>query len=211
MVLNDYREEADTVLKPLAQKMINFNPDTLSWIAFLGAVLAGASFYMARGPLFLLLGSFFIMMNAFFDAMDGRVAKLKGTASLRGDFLDHTLDRYADIFIVGGIALGPLSRLPIGMMAIIGILMTSYMGTQAQAVGVKRNYGGVAGRADRLVLLILVPIVAAPLAVAGYDPFSMAGIEFTLMEILMIWFAVAGNLTALHRGIMSWKALSDQS
>ena len=36
-----------------------------------------------------------------------------------------------------------------------GVLMSSYLGTQAQAVGLKRNYGGILGRADRLVLLMV--------------------------------------------------------
>ncbi len=209
MVLNDYREEADSVLKPLAKKMRHINPDTLSWIAFLGAVLGGISFFIGVSSTYVLLGSLFIFLNAFFDAMDGRVAELAGKTSLRGDFLDHALDRYADIFIIGGIAFGPLSRLSLGFLAILGILMTSYMGTQAQAVGVKRNYGGVAGRADRLILLILVPIFYVLLAAFGYDLITIAGYNFTLFELLMIWFAVAGHLTALHRWVASWRALSD--
>ncbi len=34
--------------------------------------------------------------------------------------------------------------------------MSSYLGTQAQAVGVGRYYGGLLGRADRLVLILIV-------------------------------------------------------
>ncbi len=208
MVLNDYRDEADSILKPLAKKMRHIDPDTLSWIAFLAAVLAGTFFFIGKNTTFVLLGSIFILLNAFFDAMDGRVAKFTGKTSIRGDFLDHTLDRYADIFIIGGIAFGPLSRLSLGFLALLGILMTSYMGTQAQAVGVKRNYGGVAGRADRLVLLILIPIIYIFLSAFGYGSLTIAGHDLTLFELLMVWFALAGHLTALHRGIASWKALS---
>ncbi len=208
MVLNDYREEADSILKPVAMKFKWVDPDVLSWIAFFSAVAAGICFFFARDPMLIILGAVFIILNSFFDALDGRVAKLTGKASVRGDFLDHTLDRYADIFIIGGIAFGPLSRLSLGFLALLGILMTSYMGTQAQAVGVQRNYGGVAGRADRLVLLILVPILHVVLLYFGYEHILLFGIEFTTFELLMIWFAGAGNLTALHRGVASWKALS---
>ena len=37
----------------------------------------------------------------------------------------------------------------IGVFALTGVLMSSYLGTQAQAVGVGRYYGGILGRADR--------------------------------------------------------------
>ena len=48
----------------------------------------------------------------------------------------------------------------IGFGAIIGVLMLSYMGTQAQAVGAGREYAGLLGRADRLIVLMLVPILS---------------------------------------------------
>ncbi len=39
----------------------------------------------------------------------------------------------------------------IGVFALTGVLMASYLGTQAQAVGVGRYYGGLLGRSDRSV------------------------------------------------------------
>ena len=206
MVLNNYRAQGDRILLPMAKILQGVDPNVLSWVALLFAILAGSFFYIGS-PFFVLLGGIAVLFNSIFDAVDGRVAKLTGKDSLKGDFLDHTFDRYADIFIIGGIAFGPLSRLSLGFLAILGILMTSYMGTQAHAVGVKRNYGGVAGRADRLVLLLLLPIIYYVLYHVSSVNISAMGYELGLFEILMIWFALAGNLTAIHRGIETWKEL----
>lgn len=52
-----------------------------------------------------------VFLNAASDAMDGALARRIGTADLRGDFLDHVIDRYADIFIVCGIFFGGLCTL----------------------------------------------------------------------------------------------------
>ena len=94
-----------------------------------------------------------------FDAIDGKVAKLTNRATARGDFLDHALDRYADVFMVGALALSSWCRPGIGLLAIVGVFLTSYMGTQAQAIGHKRDYSGFLGRADRLALLIVFPVI----------------------------------------------------
>lgn len=207
MVLDSYRKQGDKIILPLAKRLTHVSPDILSWIAFLAAVTAGVCFFIGNIPL-MFLGTISISVSALFDALDGRVAKLTGKASLKGDFLDHTLDRYADIFIIGGIAFGPLSRLSLGFLAILGILMTSYMGTQASAVGLKRNYSGIAGRADRLAVLILGTFFFALLSLFGLtSSISLNSASINLIEVIMIWFAISGHLTAVHRGVASWKDL----
>ncbi len=186
--------------------MKNVDPNHLSWLAFISAVMAGFCFYLSSPP-YIFLAVIFILLNSFFDAMDGRIAKLTDRASKQGDFLDHTLDRYSDIFILGGIAFSTLCRLPIGFVAVLGVLMTSYMGTQAHAVDVGRDYGGVAGRADRLILLILIPLIHLIFLNLYTVTFDLLGSTLTIFELLMIWFAVAGHLTAVHRGLSSWGEL----
>ena len=73
-------------------------------------------------------------------------------------------DRYSDLALITGFALSLQGDILLGLLALGGVFMASYMGTQAQAVGLKRNYGGVLGRADRLILMII--------AIRGTDVFS---------------------------------------
>jgi archaetidylinositol phosphate synthase len=174
---------------------LRFTPDRCSIIAFIASVVAGYFFYRSD----IVIGTFFVFLNAFFDAVDGSIAREMNIASPRGDFLDHVLDRYADIAIICGIFAGDLCPWPIGVFALTGVLMSSYLGTQAQAVGAKRFYGGLLGRADRLVLLIIVGVIAAvyPLSFAGLGIFGW----------LMVLFGILGHLTAIQRFFHVWRAL----
>ena len=217
MVLNRYRSVADRFLTPIAKRMLGVSPDTLSWLAFAFAVLAGVSFWAAGAYSyhFLLLAFLAIMLNAGFDALDGWVARLTGVASKRGDFLDHVLDRYSDAFIFGGIVLSAYCNFTIGLVGLLGVFFTSYMGTQAQALGLARDYGGILGRADRLVLLLLATL-GQWVWVVVVDRISLVTLSFdggdyviTILEALVIWVAIAGHLTAIQRGRASWRSLSD--
>lgn len=97
--------------------------------------------------------------------------------------LDHTFDRYSDIALITGFAFSLYGNIYIGILALGGVFMTSYLGTQAQALGLKRNYGGVLGRADRLVLMLVILIIEI------IFPFSYNFyIDFTPINILLIWF-----------------------
>ena len=203
MVLESRRAVADRVLLPLAERMRGANPNHLSWLAFLVAVGAGASFYVATWP-FLLLAILLVFLNALLDALDGKVAKISGRTTRRGDFLDHVLDRYADVVMIGGIALGGYGNVLVGLFAILGVLLASYMGTQAQAVGLGRDYAGLMGRADRLVIVWFaawIQLLADPRG-AGGGP-----LLFTPLTLALLLFAVLGQFTAIQRGITSWRRL----
>ena len=91
----------------------------------------------------------------------------------------------------------------IGLFAIIGILMTSYMGTQSQALGLKRNYSGIAGRADRLVLIIIFILIQL-FIVSHFDLYS---VKIYATDILLLWFGFAGNINAITRFLAMYKSL----
>ncbi len=210
MVLNNYRKQADVLLIPLSKPFRNVNPDTLTWIAFISAILAGISFFLSsESSIFLLIAFVFVLSNAFFDAMDGRIAKLRGIASERGDFLDHVLDRYADAFMLGGITFSAYCRDWIGILAMLGVIFASYMGTQAHAVGAGRDYGGILGRADRLVFLMVFPIIQFFSDIFGFS-LNIYGFSTNFLELMMIWFALAGHITALQRAHRAWRWLSQR-
>lgn len=169
------------------------------------AFLAGL-FFTWEPEHFLLLAAAMVGMNGLLDALDGKVARLAAKESKRGDFVDHVIDRYADVFILAGIALSPYCSLFTGLFAVIGVMLGSYMGTQAQALGLRREYRGILGRADRLVLLIIVPIVQyALVSVDVAEATDLYG--SSLIGWMMIWFGLAGNVTAIQRAHMIWKSL----
>lgn len=204
MVLDRYRALADAFLVPVASRMLRVNPDAVSWVAFAAAVGAGISFYFG-GDWLLGLALLLIFANAYLDALDGKIAKLAGRASLRGDFLDHVLDRYADVFMLGGVAFSPYCDLRIGTLALLGVLLTSYMGTQAQAVGQGRRYAGILGRADRLVLLFLGGLIQFVVSPSGSVAWGYGPVLLDPLGWFMVLFAVLGHGTAIQRAIGVWR------
>ena len=199
VVADDYRDFGTKILNPLAKRM-PIGPMGISFLSLLTAIGAGYSFYMAdlENTNWLLIGALMVFMTAVLDALDGMVARIRKISSRRGDLVDHTLDRVADIIILGGIALGPLVEVTVGFAAIIGILMLSYMGTQAQAVGAGREYAGLLGRADRLVVLVMVPII---------QYFYEGYLDWNYMTLMCYIFAIVCTLSAFYRFNKIWTEL----
>lgn len=197
MTLDQFRPHVKVYFDPLVRFAIRcrLTPNVLTIAAFIASAAAGLLFYF-RLELWAVLA---VAINAFCDAMDGAVARETKSQSLRGDFLDHAVDRYADIFIITGIFASGLVIWPIGVLALTGVLMSSYLGTQAQAVGVGRYYGGVLGRADRLVLIMLAGIatILYPLTI-----FSLNWLGW-----LLLLFGVFGHLTAFQRFAYVWRKM----
>lgn len=211
MVLDRFRPAADRLLVPLARHMGRVNPNLISWVALVAAAIAGVAFYLG-GLGLLVLALLLILLSAYLDALDGKVAKLFGKASARGDFIDHVFDRYADVFMIGGIAFNAAyAHLWVGTLALVGVLLTSYMGTQAQAVGQRRHYGGLMGRADRLVLLFiggLLQVLAAPV---GGVIWGAGAVSFGPLEWILVLFAILGNATAVQRAIGIWRGFESDA
>lgn len=193
MTLDTLRPVADRLLDPFVAgaKRLGLTPDAVSVLALLTAIGAGVAFaFAAELRLLYLLGAFLVLWNGIFDLLDGALARELDSQSDAGDLLDHVLDRYADILIISGLAAG-VGQYALGLAAITGVLMTSYLGTQAQAVGLDRVYGGLLGRADRLALIGVVATVAAVI--------DATALGLTAVGWLLVIFAVVGHLTALQR------------
>jgi len=197
MTLDHFRPRVNEIFEPLVAvaKRLGLTPNTSTLIALFCSVAAGIFFYLGSMELAVVM----VALNAVFDAIDGALARELGVASPRGDFLDHVLDRYADIFIITGIFAGGAAPWQIGVFALTGVLMSSYIGTQAQAVGVGRIYGGMLGRADRLVLVMVAGILTILMPDAIYG--------FTYLGWLLCIFGVFGHYTAVQRFLRVWRQM----
>jgi archaetidylinositol phosphate synthase len=200
MVLDTQRENLNPFFMAIAKRFSKIDPNVLTWLSLVFAIIAGLFFYFSSKEFesvnfFLCAAVIFVSLNGLFDAIDGKVAKLTNKVSKKGDFLDHALDRYADVFMVGGLALSSWCDTRIGLLAIVGMLLTSYMGTQSQAVGYQREYSGLLGRADRLVILMVTPVIQHMLLYSNIQmPWGIS-----LLSWVLIYFAVVGNITAVQR------------
>ncbi|MCK5661579.1 MAG: CDP-alcohol phosphatidyltransferase family protein [Methanosarcinales archaeon] len=200
MTLHSLRPYLKHVVMPIVKvcEKLDISANAVSAVSFFFAAFAGIAFYFSQMvswnyAYLTLIGGLCVFMNAFFDAIDGELARYTDSVSKWGDFLDHVIDRYADVFIISGIVFGGFMEgyLYIGVIALVGILLTSYLGTQTQAIGIGRNYGGILGRADRLVLVIVGSIANF---IYPYDIYWLP-----VLGWIVVVFAVTSHITALQR------------
>jgi phosphatidylglycerophosphate synthase len=202
LTLDELRGLARAVVEPLASlaERGGATPNQLSLLSLASAAGAFVLYYYSASREGLLYGAaLLVLLNAISDATDGALARRTGRAEPRGDFLDHVIDRYADMLILTGIVFAGYAPWPIGLLAAIGILLTSYIGTQAQALQLGRYYGGMLGRADRLGMIFLATVANAvyPRAVEGLPILGWA------VALVML----SSHITALQRIFHLWRRL----
>ncbi len=217
MVLETYRERTAAYRARLARPFLGVRPSTLTLAALLLAAAAAGLEALVRWstPILFLPVAVLIFLSGVFDVLDGEVARSTGTASSRGDFLDHTADRYADLLLLVGIAVSGFANPLLALVALVSLLLTSYMGTQAQAVGLGRQYGGLLTRADRLLLLAFATFLEGDLSLpwpwapsAPWERLHAFGLRFTVLDVLLAYFVVAGQVTALARARGIYRGLA---
>jgi CDP-diacylglycerol--glycerol-3-phosphate 3-phosphatidyltransferase len=202
MTFNTLRPFATKVIDPLADYFVRceVSPDTVSLASLICAFFAGLSFYYSPAANeFVLLAGIMVIFNSLLDALDGLIARKSNKATPRGDFLDHVIDRYSDVFIICSIFFAGYVHWKIGVAAIVGVMLTSYLGTQAQALNLGRYYGGIMGRADRLVVIIFAAFINFVF------PDSIAG--FSILGWAVVLIAVTSHITAFQRILYIWKKL----
>ena len=220
MVLESLRAKVQPYVARLARPFLGWDPGDLSRVALLFAVAAGVVALVVRWTTpYLFLGvALLVFLAGLFDVLDGEVARRTGRSSARGDFVDHVFDRYADVAILLGIALSTYANPFLALLALVTLLLVSYMGTQAQAVGVGRLYGGLLSRADRLVVLAVATFLEFdwslpwPWATSlPWSRFHVGGVEFTVIDVALAYFVIAGQWTAVARALRVYRALSPAS
>jgi len=202
MTLDTLRPLVSRVITPFvaATARIGVSANAITAVSVVTA--AGGGYALVLGgsaPSWYLAAAALVLITGFFDVLDGALARATDTASDLGDFLDHVLDRYGDVLILGGLALG-VEQYELGMLALTGVLLTAYLGTQAEALGLERIYGGVLGRAD---ILLLVAAVVAIAAVTNPVRYGLSLVEWTL-----VFLAVFTHVTAGQRFVWCWQALN---
>jgi phosphatidylglycerophosphate synthase len=130
-----------------------------------------------------ILGAALTLLGSITDCIDGDLARLSGTTSKSGAYLDHVFDRWTDAALIVGLTFSSLEELaPIGIAALVGTFMTSYTRTKAQAVGTDCEVG-IGGRDARMLVLVIT---------------GALGLVFAGLAIV----AALSLITAVHR--MAW-------
>lgn len=187
------RESWTKAITPLVHRMGGVDPSVLTWTSLALSLLA---FYLlmtagrdSEGAIYIIGGVVIVLIAGVLDGLDGALARHQGTDGPYGDFLDHTIDRIVDVGILVAIGMnaGFVNNSSSGYIAGLLTLFGSYMGTQAQSVGLGRIYGGFS-RADRMVLTLVALIVSAWQAYG-----NISGVSIESFHWLFDWLLLGNS------------------
>lgn len=164
-----------------------------------------SSVVIARGPG--VTAGLVLLGGALFDTLDGAVARVTGSSSRRGAFLDSTLDRLGDAAMFLGVVwrftggpesaggggadavFGPAPGAAIALIAMVLGLMVSYVRARAEGLGFECKVG-IAERPERIILVA-------------------AGLLFNLLAPALALLAAASAVTLVQRFVHVWRQAQD--
>ncbi|WKZ82785.1 MAG: CDP-alcohol phosphatidyltransferase family protein [Acidimicrobiia bacterium] len=164
--------------------------------------LAGLAFSIAGAVLIALghltWGAGTLGFGAVLDVLDGVLARLTGTETVRGAFLDSFTDRVGEVAAWTGLAfyLGERAEaalVTLSIVAVCGSLLIPYVRSRAEALGVDGR-GGLLGRAERLLAF-------------GFG-IGLAGLGLPTLEATIWILAVGTWLTVVQRFAQTWRRLA---
>lgn len=173
---------------------LHVSADMVTWVGTIASV-AIALWFFPQGMLW--QGTLILLVFIFSDSFDGTMARLSGTVSKWGAFLDSTLDRINDGAVFGALAMyyaGPGNSptwAGVGIIALVFGQVTSYSKARGEAIGYVVK-GGLAGRADRLAIGLLGALLT------GF------GVSWAL-PTAMIVLVVTGFITVGQRMLMVYR------
>jgi CDP-diacylglycerol--glycerol-3-phosphate 3-phosphatidyltransferase len=150
-------------------------PDALT-ISGVALCIAGAVvvYFEYVSDWLFILGAALFVVGSILDILDGALARRSGKGTPFGAFLDSTVDRIGEAFMIGAIGLvlmrdGSTWGLALAFAAMAGSFLVSYTRARAEVLGLKGDVG-LGSRAERVVVitagLVLAPIGALPWAMA---------------------------------------------
>jgi phosphatidylglycerophosphate synthase len=187
-------------LDSFAEKIKFIHPDIISYIAFLVALLTGYLYsHSGRLSYLLIVCILLIIIRMTLNTLDGLIALKIGRTSMKGKIVNALPDRYADLFVVGGIAFSSLCDIRIGAIAVISMLLVSYSGMLGKAIGVTWQPQGPLDKVDRLFLVMGLSLIQFIKIKVSGPIIIMLGFKFTVMEWGMLLFILLAQITVINR------------
>ena len=198
MALYDIKPRFRQLLIPVADRLAWIRPDWIT-VAGLGASILAFLCLLAAPtkPWLLLLVPWWLFARIACNALDGLVAQRTSKARPFGEVLNEGTDRLADVVLLLGLGVTSLASFPLAALATVAVLLSSYAGILGKAVGVNREYGGVLGKADRMLWMGLTALMTWKM---GSAPIRVAGLEFrSAFDLMLVLFVPLAMVTACQR------------
>jgi phosphatidylglycerophosphate synthase len=154
-------------------------------------ITAISGWIVARGGLF--PGALVFLVGSGFDMLDGDLARLQGTVSKRGAFLDSCFDRLGEAFLFAGLtwyfATLSTGADPVALVLItcvvVGSITTSYVRARAEGVG-ETCMVGLLQRTERVIILTLALLLGRWALVPVLWFLAVATLATTIQRIVHV-------------------------
>lgn len=172
---------------------------TPNQVTILGLVFSLFAFFAISFDIPVLYG-ILVFVAGLLDGVDGALAKITGSASPKGGFLDSLTDRYSDFILIFGFLFWKghsnfYFSIPFNwwvVMSLAGFIMVSYTRSKGEFYDLDLDRG-IAGRSERLFILFMFSILYL------YD------IDFPVYGLIAA--GILANLTAIYRIAIALKNL----
>jgi archaetidylinositol phosphate synthase len=141
---------------------IGFTPNVASALAFVLSILSAYYFIEAAraiqvnlflSDLYFALAVALLLLSGLVDVLDGAIARITGSSTLFGDFLDNVLDKYSDAVVLVAIIYGGLVDPFIGIAALLGSLLVDYARARTMGLGLKQTKVTIGERPFRMLMI----------------------------------------------------------
>ena len=190
------RDHVARAFQPLANAFARtgLTPNAITVIGTAG-VAGGAFGFYPRGSLF--GGTLVITGFVLFDILDGMVARIRGTGSKFGAFLDSCLDRIADGSVFGALVIWfargghNLLFASLAVYCLVAGVVVSYAKARAESLGFHANVG-LMERSERLLVILVAT--------------GLTGLGVPYIEAIALWsLAVLTTFTVFQRFVVVYR------
>ena len=217
------RTEADggSVLlrKPLMETAYWLLEPVVGWVAKIGATPNAVSLFslipalgagIALGYGWFALGAALATVAQFADIIDGLLARKLGMVSRAGEVVDSVVDRYVELFFLGGLAVHyrASGMLLVVLSAIGAAFMVSYSTAKAREMAVRAPRGAMRHAERGAYLLVGAALTPFATAIAGSGA-PLVARELPMIGALVL-VAMVGNVSVVRRFSAITAALTDR-
>ena len=188
-MLSHRKQTIEKYFEPLAKQLSEVNPNTLT---LLGSISSLLFFVFIIKHLY--IWALIAFTGNIFDLLDGMVARKYNKTTNYGGFLDSTLDRVSDFFLITAFSFATIVRWEITAPLLLFSFLTSYI----RAQGGIRNGGnpnfamgiGIIERPERLIFILITLIVYIIFPKIQITGMNIAEILFGLLTLLSFFTVI---------------------
>lgn len=183
-MLSKYKVYSETKLQTLAKNLSWINPNFLTVLGIVPAVLFFVFMQDGNYP----LAAIMLALTSI-DMLDGIIARANNRETAFGGFLDSTLDRVSDFLIIAGLYAGKLVGLEIAAVLLLTTFLISYVrsrGELASNSAIKFDVGLIE-RPERIIFIFIVLVLQIFLPNALVSGMSLTNALLYLLTLLSIY------------------------